>query len=37
MAAVWQAPKSVNQRWAVMPIAEGILGSLEQLGDISMQ
>ena len=27
----------MDQRWAVMPIAEGILGSLEQLGDISMQ
>ena len=24
----------MDQRWAVMPIAEGILGSLEQLGDI---
>ena len=37
LPVVWQASQGLHQRWADMPIAEGILGSLEQLGDISTQ
>ena len=32
-----RAAQFMDQKWAVMPIAEGILDSLEQLGDVSKQ
>ena len=31
------AAQMMEQKWAVMPIAVGILGSLEQLSDSSLQ
>ena len=37
MRAQSPAAQMMEQKWAVMPIAVGILGSLEQLSDSSLQ
>ena len=37
MRAQSPVAQMMDQRWAVMPIALGILGSLERLSDFSLQ
>ena len=37
MRAQSPATQIMDHKWAVMPIAEGILGSLERLSDSSLQ